>query len=460
MAGIGLFSALDVAISGMFVSQLATQVVNHNIANANNPGYSRQMLRIGSKVPLSMSYGAIGRGASSLGVDRAQNKFLQQQVVDQRALLGTYDSMDETLRSIEQIMGSMEDDRIGSALNDFFASWSDLATPPIDDGKRTAVVKNAEQLALQFNEIDQSLSTLQRDTRATYDTYVADVNQILEQVAHLNGQIVAGTVGTEVPHDLIDQRTQLLDELSAVTRFTTVNRADGTADVIVEGRALVTRGEFNALRVQEYAKSDGSVGRRAVFGGRDPVEVPFQAGALAGYQQMTNDMIPKLRSDLDALANQVMQQVNALHQQGITERGRGVALFTGNSAATMSVNSAVSNDVRLIATGRSGEAGDNELALEIAQLNTTLQGGRSQTLNEQYTQLIVEIATERGTYDSLFTGQQSIVEAARSRLEAEKGVNLDEELANLLMYQRTYEANARVVRVVDDMLNTLVNGLI
>lgn len=460
MAGIGLFSALDVAISGMFVSQLATQVVNHNIANANNPGYSRQMLRIGSKVPLTLSFGSIGRGASALGVDRAQNKFLQQQVVDQRALLGTYGSMDETLRSIEQIMGSMGDDRIGASLNEFFAAWSDLATPPMDDGKRTAVVKNAEQLAMQFNEIDASLATLQRDTRATYDSYVTDVNLILEQVATLNGQIVASSSGGEVPHDLIDQRTQLLDALSEVTRFTTVNRADGTADVIVEGRALVTRGEVNPLRVQEFAQADGSVGRRAVFGGRDPIAVEFQAGALAGYQKMTNDTIPRLRADLDTLAARIMGQVNALHQQGITERGRGVALFTGSSAATMAVNSAVSNDVRLVATGRSGEAGDNELALEISALNTTLQPGERQTLNESYTQLIVEIATERGTYDSLFTGQQSIVEAAQSRLEAEKGVNLDEELANLLMYQRTYEANARVVRVIDDMLNTLVNGMI
>ena len=460
MAGIGLFSALDIAISGMFVSQLASQVINHNIANANNPGYSRQMLRIGSKVPLSMTFGSIGRGAQSLGIDRAQNRFLQQQVVDQRSLLGTYDSMDETLRSIEQIMGSMGDDRIGSSLNEFFAAWSDLATPPIDDGKRTSVVQHAQKLTMKFNEIDSALATLQRDTRSTYDSYVTDVNLILDQVASLNGQIVASTSGGQLPHDLIDQRTRYLDQLSDITRFTTVMRNDGTADVIVEGRALVTRGEVNHLRVQEYGMADGSVGRRAVFGGRDPVTVTFESGALSGYEQMTNDTIPKLRADLDALAAQVIDQVNALHQQGITERGRGVALFTGNTAATMAVNSAVINDVRLVATGRSGEAGDNELALEIAQLNTTLQPGQQQTLNERYTQMIVEIATERGTYNSLLMGQQSIVEAAQARLDAEKGVNLDEELANLMMFQRTYEANARVVRVVDEMLDTLVNGMI
>lgn len=460
MAGIGLFSALDVAISGMFVSQLATQVVNHNIANANNPGYSRQALRIGSNHPLTMSFGTLGRGARSMGVARSQNAFLQQQVVDQRALLGSYDSMDETLRSIESILGSMGDDRIGSAMNDFFAAWSDLATPPLDDGKRTAVVKQAEQLVMQFNEIDKSLSTLERDTRQTYDAYVGEVNLILEQVANLNGQIVASTVGEQLPHDLIDQRTQLLDRLSEITRFDTVERGDGTADVIVEGRTLVTRSEFNPLRVQEFAQPDGSAGRRAVFGGRDPVAVGFRAGALSGYQEVTNALIPRLRQQLDELAGQLVSQVNALHQQGVTESGRGVALFTGSTAATIAVNSAVSNDVRLIATGRSGEAGDNELALAIAQLNTTLQPGQTQTLSERYTALIVQVATERGTYDSLRLGQQSIVEATRARLESEKGVNLDEELANLLLYQRTYEANARVVRVVDEMLDTLVNGMI
>ena len=460
MAGLGLFSALDVAVSGMFVSQLATQVVNHNIANANTPGYSRQALRIGSHVPLAVSYGAIGRGAQSQGVVRSQNEFLQQQVVEQSALLGDYEAMDETLRSIEQIMGSMDDDRLGTAMNDFFASWSDLATPPMTDGKRTSVVKQAERLALQFNEIDDALGTLERDTRMSYEAYVGEVNMILDQVAELNGQIVANTVGSQKPNDLMDQRDQLLDELSSIARFTTVQRDDGTADVILEGRSLVTRSNVNHLRVEEYDLPDGSVGRRAVFGGRSPVEVPFQSGALAGYQRMSNEIIPELRGRIDELAAKVIDQVNALHEQGVTDGGTGVSLFMGDSAATMSVNTAVVNNVHLVATGRTGSEGDNELALMIAELGTSLQEGEDQTLNERYSQMIVEVATERGTYDSLRTGQESIVQAARGRLEAERGVNLDEELANLVMFQRTYEANARVVQTVNSMLDTLVNGMI
>ncbi|HKK70098.1 MAG TPA: flagellar hook-associated protein FlgK [Candidatus Krumholzibacteria bacterium] len=456
MSGIGLISALDVAVSGMFVSQMATQVINHNIANANTPGYSRQFLRIGSQDPLQVTYGSIGRGATSLGVERAQNDFLQQQLVDQSALLGDYTAMDGTLRSVEEVLGGLDNDRIRTAMGEFFEAWQGLSLDTNSDGAREAVVGATANLARQFNQIDSSLAQIERDTRDTFEAYVTDVNAMLNRVADLNGRIVAESAGGHRPNDLMDQRQQVLDALAETTRFTTNERGDGSVDVMIEGRAVVTRSHVNELRVQESTTADGGRVQEAVFGGKNPVVVPFQAGALAGYQRMSNDMVPGIRAQLDELASEIIRRVNDLHESGVTAEGVGVSLFNGNSAATMSINEAVANNNRLVAAGRDGTPGDNTLAKDIANLGATVVDGHDRSLDDMYFTFIGGVANDRGLYDSLLSGQQGIVESARTRLEAEKGVNIDEELANLVIYQRSYEANARVVRAVDEMLATLV----
>lgn len=457
MAGIGLFSALDVAVSGMFVSQLATQTVNHNIANANTPGYSRQFVRIGSANPLLLTYGAIGRGASVLGVDRAQNEFLQQQVVDQRSLLGDYSTMDETLRSVEEVLGGMDNDHIRSALDDFFQAWQGLSLDTNADGAREAVVGATENLARQFNQVDAGLATVEREALSTFTSQVTYTNELLNRIGELNGQIVSSTAGDQKPNDLLDQRQLLLDELSGLMRFTTVQRGDGSIDLLVQGSALVTRSHVNELRMIEGVDGAGRATQDVVFGGKNPVRVDLGSGAMSGYQRTANSLIPDIRADMDAMARAIIKRVNDLHETGVTADGVGVSLFDGTSAATMSINDAVRNNNRLVAAGYDGTPGDNRLAKDIANLGTTVVAGHDRSLDDMYYTFVGKVANKRGRYDALVTGQEAIVESARGRLDSEKGVNMDEELANLVMYQRSYQANARVVRAIDDMLSTLVN---
>jgi len=457
MSGIGLFSALDVAVSGMFVAGLQTQTINHNIANANTPGYSRQFLRIGSQDPLILTYGSVGRGARSLGVGRAQNQFLQQQVVDQTSLLADYSAMDETLRSVEEVLGGMENDHIRSALDNFFEAWQGLSLDTNGDGAREAVVGATSNLARQFNLIDNSLAGLEADASSTFDSYVDEANELLNQIAILNGEIVSRTSGGQPPNDLLDQRQSYMDELAEYMRFNVIDRDDGSIDLVVQGAALVTRSHVNELRIEETTTNDGQRQQSARFGGTNPVTVDFGAGAMLGYQRMANDVIPEMRADLDELASEIIRRVNDLHSTGVTEEGVGVKLFEGTSAATMAINEAVENNNRLVAAGSDGTPGDNSIAKAIANLGTEVGPGRESALDDMYYTFASKVANKRGRYDALVTGQEQIVQSARTRLDAEKGVNLDEELANLVVYQRSFEANARVVRTVDEMLNVLVN---
>jgi flagellar hook-associated protein 1 FlgK len=174
---------------------------------------------------------------------------------------------------------------------------------------------------------------------------------------------------------------------------------------------------------------------------------------------MSNELLPRIRQQLDDLAKTIIGRVNELHRQGVSSGGAGVDLFTGTDASTFAVNSAVVNNPGLVVTGRSGDDGDNELALEIAGLAESADGD-GVSINEKYSNLIVDLATQRSSYRTLTESQGTIVQSTRNRLDAERGVNLDEELANLVLYQRSFEANARVIRTIDEMLDTVVNGMI
>lgn len=460
VAGVGLFDALGVGVSGMFTSQLATQIVNHNIANANTPGFTRQAIRIGNAFPALTTLGTIGRGSLVLGVTRSRDQFLARQLVEQQAQLSGYEVFDETLASVEQIMGSLDNDRIGNAMNEFFAAWSDLATPPVGDGKRQAVLSQGQRLALQMREVHTALAGLERDARAGIDDEVAEVNVLLRGVAQLNEMIVANKVGEQLPNDLLDQRDFLLENLSQLTRFTTNDRGDGSVDVVIEGRAVVTRGHVNELRVTLEEGLDGQVTKKAVFGGRDPVVVDFQTGRMVGNLKLANETLPELRKQLDGLAVTLMQRVNELHMQGVTDRGSGLAFFTGTGASNIEVNEAFAGNARLVVSGRSGSDGDNSLALEIAALGTAAGEGDTSSLNELYGTIVVGLSSQQGSYRALRESQDAITQSVRNRFESDRGVNLDEELSNLVMFQRSFEANARVIRAVDEMLDTLINGMI
>ncbi len=454
-----LFSTLNVGISGMFASRLATTIINHNIANANTPGYSRQTLSLSTRMPSLTPQGAVGLGVQIIGVNRNTDPFLERQLLDQTSLLGSYATIDMSLTSIEDIMGSVDNDRIGDALNSFFDSWGDLDTPTLDAGDKQAVVSAAESLALQLREVDGGLARLEDDSQELLERQIGHINSIIEQVGQLNGQILRGQSSGNAPNDLMDRRGALLQELSGMTRMKVHERSDGTIDVAIEGRNVVTRDTTNPLRLVQ--KTEGNVTKRvAVIGTSNDLEVNFEGGQLGGLLRTVNEFVPQTRAKMDSVARSLMDRVNELHRQGLGPAGTGIDFFIGTGAGDIRVNPAVVGPPPAVATGRSGESGDNELAGEIAALRDSVSGQHDLSITDEYNQALIGLATDRGSYQTLREGQQSIVESIYNRLESVRGVNIDEELTNLLQFQRTYEANARVISSVNEMLDTLINRMI
>ena len=460
MGTVSLFGALNTGVSGLFVSRMATNLINHNIANANTPGYSRQRMVVAANRPLSTTFGAVGRGAEVMSVDRMTNRFLERQVFDQNAELGTYGALDDGLLSVEQILGSAETDRIGDAMNSFFDAWSDLASDPGSRGLRSAVVAQSKGVALVFRDIAGGMNEVARRSRNDIDTMVERVNALSARIGALNTEIIASKSEAGLPNDLVDQRNLLVSELSELGKVHIHERGDGSLDVSMGGRNLVARGVVNELRAEHSDSGDGNIRTTLYLGNSNDLPLDPPAGRLAGSVRFVNESIVDVRERLDELASQFMDRVNELHREGSTAVGSGIDLFEGSSAGDIVVTAAILEDPDILATGALGAEGDGTIADAIANLRDDVAPGESTSLTDRYVQLVVDVATERNTVATLREGQETILSGVVNRLESTRGVSIDEEMANLIQYQRSFEANARVISIVDGMLNTLINGMI
>ncbi len=451
-----LASVMDSSLTAMFAAQIGLATTSHNIANSDRPGYSRQENLVAARAALLMPYGAIGTGVNVQGIRRARDEYLQMNLRTQTARLASYSATDSTLYEVENILGSVDNDHLGGALSNFFKAWSDLATPPFDDSHKDSVLAMAKSLVDDFHNISSSLDETDRNIEVAVQQEIVSLNNMLGQVSDLNGQIMAAEIGGATANDLRDQRDYLLTQISEIAEVTTHERDDGSLDVILNGRTMVTRDTVQQFTTQYDQTSQGY--RMTVVTQENLRSVILPDGRLKGLLDSRDTHVTDIREQLDAVAKQLVDSVNALHVQGHTASSSGLPFFSGDSMHTIAINPFIENDSRLIATSRSGEAGDNDLALEIAALaNHGIGGEGSESVGDRYRAMLIDLASQRSSYEFLVDNQQSAVNTVQAKIASTSGVSLDEEGANMLRYQNTYGAAAKVIATVQQLYDSLLN---
>lgn len=452
-----LSSIMHIGLTGMFAAEASMQTSSHNIANASTPGFTRQRAITASGYAVNRGYGMIGSGTQVMDVRRQTDAFLIGRQRDQMSLLSQYDTADMTLDSVETIFGSVENNHLGDALSRFFNSWSSLATPPHTDALRQDVLGSAERLVLDLQSMSNALDELAGDLDDQLNAGVDNMNMLLAAVADLNRQILTSESANASANDLRDQRDQILAQISILASTDVIERDDGTVDVIISGRTLVTRNHVEPLEIR-YGEGDGEragSARITVKDGRYDVEMA--AGEMRGLQGARDEQVVQYRQQLDDLARTLIDRVNELHVQGRSDGGQGLIFFTGESAADIAINTALTENPSYIATSRSNLAGDADIAAEIAALGqsgTDVLDGRNMT--ELFTALVIEVASDSAASRYRVDGQQQMVDSLTARLESIRGVSLDEEAANIALYQNAYQANAKVIAAVQEMFESIL----
>jgi flagellar hook-associated protein 1 FlgK len=452
----GLNAIMDNSLSALLAAQAGLATSGHNIANAQTPGYNRQDVIFGARRPEILAYGAIGRGVEVLGIRRIQDEFLLGNLRAQTSRLHSYAAVDTALYDIEGILGSVDNDHLGDALNNFFAAWNDLAQPPANASLKINVVAKAETLVADFRAIDEALGRLETDLEKRIQVEIENLNRLLEDVGELNRQVMAAEAGGQPANDLRDQRDLKITQLSELAEISVLERDDGSKDIVLAGRTMVARDRVT--RFEGIYRPDGDSYSFAVVTEGNQQDVGLSPGLLEGLLTARDTHVHRAREQLDAVARQLISEVNELHTQGLTAGGRGVMFFTGDSMHTISINEALITNENLVATGRTGTAADNDIALAIADLGrSSLQGSVRKSIGESYRAVVTDVAGQRGSFEFMVENQQSVVASLSARMASVSGVSLDEEGANLVRYQNSYNAAAKVIATVQEMYDTLLN---
>ena len=457
-----IYGILNVARGALLTQQLGIDVTGHNIANVNTLGYSRQRVNMQTNVPIPFWPGQTGTGVNAVDIQRIYDRFVGVQINNENQNLGRWETQKGGLEKVEMIFDETTGYGLSQAMDEFWNAWQDLVNNPSGHTERTALVAKSEILANRFNKIYSDLEQTQKDADNSIKGTVEEINLISDQIADLNEQISQIEATGQNANDLRDQRDLLLNELSSMMDITTSEGNDGKVTVFISGgRPLVQNNsswdlstQTNASGFQDIVWLDGN-------GGTVNITDNISGGRLKGWIEVRDVSIPGYLSRLDDLAGTIINEVNSLHQVGFDLNGNpGEVFFTGTSASDMAVNPNIVSDVNLIAASGTagGVPGDNSNAIAIASLQNALtMSGNTATFGDYYNSIVTDAGSDVQTAGINFEHQTAMVSHLNNYRESISGVSLDEEMVNLIKFQHAYDAAAKLITTVDELLNTVLN---
>lgn len=565
----GLFGVLDVAKWATLAQQANIEVVGHNIANVNTPGYSRQKVLLETGPSVTTAIGQMGTGVRAVAVQREYDKFISAQLNFEKQLLGNWKTQNYNFQRIEGIFTESSELGLSMTMDEFWNAWQALANNSSGQAERVGLISIGETMAVDFNKMYEELYTTQTDINSSVKGVVDGINALVDQIVELNKKISSIEVGKDNANDFRDQRDVVLDELAGKVGFTSFEDSNGQTTIFLENGSPLVQGRIGwhlAVTVDTTNNNFYDVGWDDGTGSTTDVSSSITRGELRGLLEMRDTTIPSYLKKVDKLAAGIINEVNKLHYYGygldgstennffnpltvstgvsenntggasintgavydntvltlddyeirftaaavfeiynvtegtqvmtarinsgvdadgtfaytsgsniefegirvvITTGGSGPAngdIFTVNStedsAKDMTVNTVIVSNVNKIAASEGSGGDDNLNALSIAALRDGNYMSNSTTsFSGYYNSLVGEVGVDISSSSRTLLFKQTMVDQLSDRKGSLSGVNLDEEMANLMRYQQAYTAAARMINVVNEMLNELLNIL-
>jgi flagellar hook-associated protein 1 FlgK len=449
------FGSINTALTSLYAQRRAIDVAGQNIANVNTEGYTRQRVDMQSQVgSISSAMYArsdgVGTGVGVTDVSRLRDEFLENRGRTEHSNSAYLTAQSAGYASIENAFAEPNDTALQAQMGQMWDSWSDVANNPKDTAARSALIEQSSTVADQLNDLHSSLAGQFSNNRTQLTAYADDVNTTAAAVAQLNDNIVKAKASGIAANDLEDRRDTAVMHLSELTGATASARANGAVDVFIGNSTIVS--EFTTRSVQATgAQRLDDVGAPPVaLTWADTNQTAAAGGTVGAMVDTMTTVIPGISASLDAVAKKLADTVNALHQGGYSADGTtGQDFFSGDSAATIKV---AITDPNKVAYASSTATLDHSVADQMADLGNSSTGADS-----QYQTMIGQLGVSAAASTRRNDIQSSVTEQADADRESTSGVNLDEEMTNLLTYQRGYEAASRVLTTVDSMLDQLIN---
>jgi flagellar hook-associated protein 1 FlgK len=439
--GIGSFGGLNTALTGVQAQQRALDVTAHNIANIETPGYSRQEAVFGARPALTIPSGAkldgtgaqLGQGVDILTYRRLRDDFLDLQFRAQNMTGGQADATAQRLGLAQDALGTGTAGDLGKQLDKFWSAWQTLAANPQSSSAKDGVVGIAQTLAQRFTTLDSDFATLATQTTTAVTDLLSNqgpIKPIADELAQLNLQINQQQGSGQQPNDLLDRRDLLLDQLSRYGQVSVIPdpTLDGAGQPAYPGMVKVSFGGAATPLVSQNTVTMPTVATLSAAPG----------GQIGGLQDATAKLTG-YRTALNGVASSIITAVNAAAASPV---------FSGTGANTIAV---VATSATITAGAAGGPAADNSVALAIA----AMRGG---AVDQGYAGLIRSIGSDVAVAQNAIATSNSVLDSLTARRQSVAGVSMDEEMANMIRFQRGYQAAARALTTMDEMLNTLINS--
>ena len=468
---LGLFGTLNLGVRSLQTQRQGIEIAGQNLANVNNTAYARQRVQIQTSATVTTAIGPQGTGADAVAIQQLRDAYMDRQITTEASVGGFLDAQQRTLQYAQADLGQ----QIGSSasgaaatdatssvsgladdLSGLFNGFQSLSTSPTSMAERQVLLSQAQNLATRFNQTDQRLGKLSASLDDSIATDVSSANKLLSDIASLNDQVATAESSGDAANDLRDLRQQKIEQLAKLTNLDASPDADGTVNISINGNLLVS-GKNVLDTLQTY---DAGSGQKLVRTATGATPLALTGGSIGGTIHVRDGALADLRSSANSLASLLISEVNTVHAAGFGLAGtNGADFFTGTDASSIGVNSALLGNPSLIqASGVAGAAGDNQVALALAQLADKRHAIlNNQTFSEGYSQTVADLGQALSTVNGDVEDHAVLGSMLQRQRDSVSGVSIDEEMTDMVKYQKAFEASARLVTTVDEMLDTILN---
>ena len=440
---ISTFTGIQTSLRGLLAQQRALDVTSHNIANASTVGYTRQEATLAASAPLPVytsggaTAGALGTGVDVQSYRRVRDQFLDLQYRGQNMTLGDQSARSDALSQVELSFNEPGDNGIANALEKFWDAWGDVTNGPEGAAARQTLVDDARDVTQRINDLQASLAGARQRAQDEYVSLTqpgGQINQMRSELASTLNAIRSAEMTGSQPNDLYDRRDLLLDQLSTMGQVSVTQSPGGSVDISLGGVTIVD--------------ADDTTGVATVPAGAFPHRGSPTGGKLGALISLgwPGGPIDSYQTELAAMAQSLSDSVNAVY--GAT----GTNFFTFG-VGTSGLPEIKLNEPAISSTtvvGGLGGQSDNSLALAISNL----RGGDA---DKRYQQLVTRMGNEVAQASRSQATARVLTDNLSDRRESVSGVSLDEEMTNIIRFQRAYQASARAMSTTDEMLDTLIN---
>lgn len=501
------FHGLEMAKQALFAQQSGLYTTGNNISNANTKGYSRQRVNFENQSPYPTVSrnrpeipGQMGTGVKVGSIERVRDGYLDKQFRGENSKTGFWETKSKALSRMENLMNETTDNGLSKSMDLFWDSLQDLATNPSNSGARSVVVQRANALADSFNYMSKSLNSIRSDLKSELDTTEKHVNSLLTQINEINKQVKHIESHGYLANDLYDERDRLIDELSGIVNIEVsydssgdgaLDRADGVATIkllngdekitLVNGQPDETNPEIQSITINYTGEGEEKY-VESIKVGEEDVALTETTGSLhalvQAYGYLDGEDVkgeyPDMIADLNAMANKFVEAFNEVHENGFDLNGDpGQPFFEGETAGSIEVSQAIKDNPNLIAASNTDNPSDEDSsddegvsidglnALKLAAVfdDSIEINGKSTTVKEFFASIIGDLGVKAQEANRMADNTNILLSQVQNQRQSVSSVSLDEEMSNMIKFQHAYNAAARSMTTIDEMLDRVINNM-